>query len=80
MVLDIDIVDILSVAVFFPFFRIFPIFSNSFFQNTKTMSENETVGAAQVLVNIVFFMPFQLCRYLGFSSFYIYVLKVVLLS
>jgi hypothetical protein len=44
------------------------------------MSENETVGAAQVLVNIVFFMPFQLCRYLGFSSFYIYVLKVVLLS
>jgi hypothetical protein len=25
-------------------------------------------------------MPFQLCRYLGFSSFYIYVLKVVLLS
>jgi hypothetical protein len=36
------------------------------------MGENETVGA-QVLVDIVFFMSFRLCRYLGFSSFYIYV-------
>jgi hypothetical protein len=49
----------------------------------KTMGENETVGAkvlVALLVAIVFFMSFQLCRYLVFSSFYIYVLKVVLLS
>jgi hypothetical protein len=43
------------------------------------MGENETVGA-QVLVDIVLFMSFRLCRYLGFSSFYIYVWKVVLYS
>ncbi len=47
-----------------------------YFQNMKTMGENETVGAkvlVALLVAIVFFMSFQLCRYLVFSSFYIYV-------